>query len=223
MQHGSSQKEESVNQDRNETAQEFMEEIAEDLGYAPKGEKNQGSGLSMGQGHIPTYLILGGVGVVLFIAVTAFFLMSKGGGRPQEFAAFQARLNRLEERMSALTKLEERTAVLARLEERMTRLEGMKGLKTLAGLEDRIDRLEKGAKDLQQEIQKTATRNEPPPAAPKKAAPDTKKRYHTVKAGESIYMIARTYGISVDKLCQLNKISPKKASIQPGQKLLVGP
>ena len=211
-----------MNQDRNETAQEFMEEIAEDLGYTPKGDKNQASGSNMGQGHVPTYLILGAVGVVLFIAVTAFFLISRGGGRPQEFAAFQARLNRLEERMSVLTRLEERTAVLARLEERIAHLEGMKGLKTLSGLEDRIDRLEKGAKDLQQEIQKTAARKEPPPA-PKKAAPDTKKRYHTVKAGESLYMIARTYGISVDKLCQINKISPKKASIQPGQKLLVGP
>lgn len=209
-----------MNQNRNETAQEFMEEIVDDLGYTPKGGKNQRSGSSTGQSRASTYLIL--VGVVLFVAVAAFFLMGRNGNPTEELASIQARLNRLEERMVGLNRLDERMVGLNKLDERMTRLEGLKGLKGLAGLEDRINRLEKDAKDLQQEIQKTASRNVAPPS--KKAAlevkQEVKQQYHTVRPGESLYMITRKYGISMEKLCQLNKITPKK-SIQPGQKLLV--
>ncbi len=227
-----------MNQDRNETDQEFMEEIVEDLGYRPKGEKAYGSGGGLGQGGIPTYLILGGVGLLLLIAVAAFFLLSRGGGRPEEFGAFEARLNRLEERMAVLARIEDRTSALAKLEERITRMEGMKGLKSLAGMEDRLSRLEKESKELQQEIQKVGSPKESPetkkpptpqpepkksvPSEPKKGAPQVKERYHTVQAGESLYMIARKYGTTVDRIRQLNKISPK-ASLQAGQKLLVGP
>jgi len=216
-----------VNQDRNETDQEFMEEIVEDLGYTPKGERNPGSGSGIGQGPFPTYLILGGVGMVLLIAVAIFLLMGRGAGRPEEFAALKSRISRLEERMAVLTRIEERIAVMARIEERMARLEGMKALKGLAGIEERIDRIEKEARDLHQQIQKTASHTPPPEAkqpatqAAKKPVQEVKQRYHTVRAGETLFTIARKYGLSLSRLCQINKISPK-ASIRPGQKLLVG-
>lgn len=226
-----------MNRDNNETDEEFMEEIVEDLGYRPKGGKNHGSGEGPGQGGIPTYLILGSVGLLLLLAVAAFFLLSRGGGRPEEFGALEARVNRLEERMAVLARLEERTSALAKLEERIARVEGTKGLKSLAGLEDRLSRLEKESKELQQEIRKVGSPKETPepqrpPARPepkkpspppqRKPAPQAKERYHTVQAGENLYMIARKYGISVDRLRLLNKLSPR-ASLQAGQKLLVGP
>ena len=51
----------------------------------------------------------------------------------------------------------------------------------------------------------------------------TKKRtYHEVRRGETLSRIAQKYGISVEKLCRLNKITPKTL-IRPGQKLLVSP
>jgi LysM repeat protein len=53
--------------------------------------------------------------------------------------------------------------------------------------------------------------------------PRTKKgTYHEVRHGDTLSRIAQKYGISVEKLCRLNKITPKTV-IRPGQKLLVSP
>ena len=51
----------------------------------------------------------------------------------------------------------------------------------------------------------------------------TKKRtYHEVRRGETLSRIAQRYGISVEQLCRLNKITPKTV-IRPGQRILVSP
>lgn len=47
-----------------------------------------------------------------------------------------------------------------------------------------------------------------------------KKQYHVVARGESLFQIAGKYGHTVDKLRNLNKMTPRQ-NIQPGQKLLV--
>lgn len=44
--------------------------------------------------------------------------------------------------------------------------------------------------------------------------------YHTVQRGESLYLIARRYGITVRYLCALNGISTRSA-LRPGQRLRV--
>ena len=49
-----------------------------------------------------------------------------------------------------------------------------------------------------------------------------KERYHEVHSGETLYRIARKYGLSVTELCRLNNITPNKI-IQPGQKLIIAP
>jgi hypothetical protein len=47
-----------------------------------------------------------------------------------------------------------------------------------------------------------------------------KTRYHVVARGESLSQIAGKYGLTVDKLRTLNKMTPSQ-TIHPGQKLLV--
>ncbi|MBW2367808.1 MAG: LysM peptidoglycan-binding domain-containing protein [Deltaproteobacteria bacterium] len=44
--------------------------------------------------------------------------------------------------------------------------------------------------------------------------------YHRVKSGETVYRISRNYGVSIETLVRLNKLS-KKSSIYSGQKLLI--
>jgi RND family efflux transporter MFP subunit len=51
---------------------------------------------------------------------------------------------------------------------------------------------------------------------------ETSEQYHEVQSGESLYLIANKYGLSVDELCRLNNINPRQI-IRPGQKLLVSP
>jgi RND family efflux transporter MFP subunit len=55
-----------------------------------------------------------------------------------------------------------------------------------------------------------------------KPTAQARKQYHEVQSGESLYLIANKYGLSVDELCRLNNIYPRQI-IRPGQKLLVTP
>jgi membrane-bound lytic murein transglycosylase D len=48
----------------------------------------------------------------------------------------------------------------------------------------------------------------------------TKKKYHTVRSGESLSKIANKYGLSVTELKQMNKL--KSNYVKVGQKLVVG-
>jgi len=53
----------------------------------------------------------------------------------------------------------------------------------------------------------------------KKIAPPV---YHEVKAKETLYQISRRYGLTVDDLRKLNRLTPETV-IHPGQKLIVAP
>ncbi len=59
-----------------------------------------------------------------------------------------------------------------------------------------------------------------PVGGQEKPAVKTEPAYHQVQPGETLYRIAKKYGISLDELCRLNQIS-KEQAIKPGQKLLV--
>lgn len=52
--------------------------------------------------------------------------------------------------------------------------------------------------------------------AVRKRVSDAHPRYHVVRRKDSLYGIAAKYGISVKKICHLNRISPKEV-IRPGQ------
>ncbi len=52
-----------------------------------------------------------------------------------------------------------------------------------------------------------------------KKEPATDSRYHVVKPGETLYSIAKRYGVNISKLRELNGISTR--SLTPGQKILV--
>ncbi len=185
-----------MNQDKNEAAQEFMKEVVDDLGYTPKGEKNQRSTKSIDPKPGPGFLIPAGIVILLLIAIIAFFFTNRTDNSKEDLAAIQSGLNRLEERLAHLD-----------------------------GLEERVVRLETEGKKLLQSVHDITARNaktyKEKPSPPKKKPSPIKKRYHTVRAGDSLYSIAKKYGISTDKLCRLNRITPKKP-LQPGQKLLVG-
>ena len=55
--------------------------------------------------------------------------------------------------------------------------------------------------------------------APKK---NGKTRTHVVESGESLWGIAKKYGVSVSDICEASKISPEDP-LQPGQELTIPP
>ena len=93
-------------------------------------------------------------------------------------------------------------AELGDLEKRLTKLEGTD--QKLARLESQVRKLERSMSKSTRSV----------------AARTKKTRYHEVRQGETLSRIAQKYGITVEQLCRLNKITPKTV-IRPGQKLLV--
>ena len=93
-------------------------------------------------------------------------------------------------------------AKLGDLEKIVTKLEGTD--RKIAHLESQVRMLERSLSKLTRPV-----------------TSKTKQRtYHQVRKGETLSRIAEKYGITVEKLCRLNKITPKTV-IRPGQKLLI--
>lgn len=80
-------------------------------------------------------------------------------------------------------------------------------------LSQKIDRMEK-------KIALVAIGTEPTVPIHTKALSQTESLYHEVRSGETLFRIAKKHSMSVDKICRLNRITPKTL-LHPGQKLLV--
>ncbi|MFH1083104.1 MAG: LysM domain-containing protein, partial [Pseudomonadota bacterium] len=119
--------ERNVSQDKGDAAQEFMREVVNDLGYAPKSEKNQQARGSIDLRPNSRFLIPGIIGILLLITVSAFFFLDQREVSKKDIASIQTGLNRLEERLDRLDLLEER---IARLEAEEKRL--LQSLKNMA-------------------------------------------------------------------------------------------
>lgn len=86
-----------------------------------------------------------------------------------------------------------------------------KSVTKLEGTDQKIAHLESQVKMLERSLSKLTR---PVTSSTKKST------YHEVRRGETLSRIAQKYGISVEQLCRLNKITPK-AVIRPGQRLLI--
>jgi LysM repeat protein len=59
------------------------------------------------------------------------------------------------------------------------------------------------------------------PAGKETPKPASNEKFHTVGKNDTLYSISARYGLTVDQLCKMNKL-PKKATLQPNQKIYVG-
>ena len=86
-------------------------------------------------------------------------------------------------------------------------------LKKLVTLTDKVNQLQRRVDALGKRSGTAVTVSRQPVA-------QSSERYHTIRRGENLSVIAKKYGLTVTELCLLNDISPRKA-IHPGQKLIV--
>jgi LysM repeat protein len=86
-------------------------------------------------------------------------------------------------------------------------------LKDLGTLKDKIDQLQLRVDALAVKVRSTG-------AVVRNPVRQSTKKYHTVRSGENLSLIARKYGFTVNELCSINGITPRKP-IHPGQKLRV--
>ena len=186
-------------------------ESREDLYH---GSSSHASG---GQAFKHIYIAIGGFLILIVLSVIGI-----------------ARTYSLAEKVQLLA-LESR---LEQLENRLGMIESEGGLAQTTGqgnqlilLTERLDQLEA---NMTARINSMANQLNTAPAKPaaeattktEAAVPDselkkeTKAKIHTVKKGETLYRISRSYNLSVEQLRQYNQLDPK-ASIYPGQKLKV--
>jgi hypothetical protein len=162
------------------------------------------------------------VGCLLLI-VLLFIVFSFTGDDVGEdrFLAMEARLKRIEDRIAKiedvdekLTRIWEQAKDFEQFKVRFERQEASLSLRldNLSKEVDRLQQLKTVAKPAKTEVSKTN----------KTVDTTAKPKYHTVSQGETLYGISRQYGLTVEKLRQINKLT-EGTTIQPGQKLLVKP
>ena len=150
------------------------------------------------QGNPKNYLaekknvILIGVGVLIVVLIFIFFGNSGKDKSAETLAQMEQKLAAIEQKITLLEKQQEDLA--------------SGPVKSLA---ERVEMLEKRPAEKPKL-----------PAAPKAQAVSPAKRYHEVKKGETLTAIAKKYGLSIEELRRMNKLSPK-ATLSAGQKLIV--
>jgi len=137
---------------------------------------------------------------ISFLLLIVLFLSCYGCQKrdyAEELDAISARLAMIEQRMTQLEKMEQRLSAyefqLKALQESFARLDG-----TIT------------------EILETSQTDRGQPATQRTAG------YYRVERGDSLYGIAKKYGLTVEELRQLNNLT-KGQVIYPGQNLLVNP
>jgi LysM repeat protein len=160
---------------------------------------------------------------ILIIAViigVALFLLRRGDGKvEQEMLAVQGRLAKIE---VGLRKLERTNKPDARADNQGENLQrAIQGLKNNRQTFDkRLNQLENRIDTLQAELNKRVAEVNALAQARVQAEAAAQPSYHTVERGETLYRIAIKYGLTVDRLRELNDLQPAQI-IYPGQRLLV--
>jgi LysM repeat protein len=179
-------------------------------------------------------VLIAAAGLLIAVIFVLMFLSgSPKSSEKEQVKSHEARLRSIEEKLAklewldtGLARLDRKEKEIASLSERMLQLESALNLK--------VDQLSKQMAKPQatkqpepspSKAESAPSKAEPPAqkavASPAPTGKDTKTKVHVVQKGETLYGISRKYGITVDELLKLNKISSKDP-IKPGQQLVVG-
>ncbi len=165
-------------------------------------------------------LVLLGLGFFVMIFLFIIFL-----SKTTDLAS-KTKIVNLEKRLALL---EERLGKINEIDEKLILLDTQG--KKIELFVDRFDRFETSM-SLKMDIinnelytskkrgKKAAESKKPEPTKISKKI--THPIYHEVKAKETLYQISRRYGLTVDDLRKLNRLTPETV-IHPGQKLIVAP
>ena len=215
----------------------------EDFGELDEGIRSRLASLDLKSGKVP--FIVGGVVIVLLIILGAIFLGGSDKKTSEELITILAKVKQLETRVTRLDEMDARVTLLEKQDnemqqfiKEMDRIERSlkKGVDKLAKDLDRLQKRKVSAPaktkvpratqkkpvkvEAPRATQKEPVKVEVPTAAQGELITRAPEKYHEVRPGDTLYRIALKSGISVDKLCRLNNITPNTV-IHAGQKLLV--
>lgn len=150
-------------------------------------------------------------------------------GNPVEAARMKSALEDMESRLAGLE-----SQMAANHDRLMGSLDGIRksvdqnaehigqALKTLEALSARLEQLEKRYSSAMKAAAGTRGKEEKAGAPSPQKAPQTGKKYYTVKKNDTLYSIARLNGIALQTLLEINGLK-KNAVIHPGDRLQVSP
>ena len=159
--------------------------------------------------------------LVLVILVVWFFSPRDTSMNPEQLKILESRVGELESKIRRFDKFHEN---LIRLENQTKKfahtIDRFDEFQTSTAL--RMDVLAKELVALQNSKSEIKPVVPQVPESESRKAEISGKKYHIVKAGETLYSISRGYGLSVDALRKFNNIK-NDITIYPGQKLVVEP
>jgi LysM repeat protein len=165
--------------------------------------------------RLTSYLIFAGIVVLILAAGFALFF--------QFHRRSTADLDPIEKRLKMVEQsLPQLAGLVMELQRSVPNLNATREslTKRMDDLSHRMDELSNKVAQLQTATVTEKAEGETSLRVQKESVVKTEKAYHQVQPGETLYRIAKKYGISVAELCRLNQISTGQA-IKPGQKLLV--
>jgi LysM repeat protein len=188
----------------NSDTQEIFDHMAEDLARHQRNDPSfRRQRDSYGSSSSLRFILLGlGAAIVVLL----FILVIRGTGKVN-LVPLQNRIDQLEKK----------TAQIDGNAKKIDALEGQ-----IKALQQTLSKWEGAERSLGERVDKLAKQMGKPQAEPaaQKAKAQAKTRYYEVRSGDTVYSIAKKYGISMDHLRRLNKLK-KDAEIKPGQKLLI--
>lgn len=107
-----------MNQEKDESVQEFMDEIVGDLRYTPKRKKTALSARLTELGRENKTIIFAGAGIVLLILIIAHFAAMGNKVSREDLAPMQGELQELKERIIALEGVERRLSLIEKQTEK---------------------------------------------------------------------------------------------------------
>lgn len=182
-------------------------------------------------------IIMTCAGIVIIIFCVFIFLPGdktsedKFGLKVQELkdqiSILEKRISVLEEQdNSRMTQISALSEMARGFNESSKRLQAVPG--EMENIQKKIDHIDQRQGNLEKRIAEFKTSRTTRVTKPAVAKTQTRQavsakntnKYHKIVEGDTLYSIANKYGLTVDKLRQLNKLSPE-AYIQPGQNLII--
>lgn len=206
--------------DSDKEIDEMMEEMAEDLGRNREQEIDNHHSEDSTKTYSGLPFLLGGVGLVILIAIIFAFLLKGEGVSEGDLESITDGLDRIEKRLSKLEEIEVKTKAFEKqIKELQNSISELKHFKSSSerNLEGLSQKIEQGLEKIT-----TSTNQQKKSEAILSESSTKGGQYHIVKKGDTLYRVSQRYGLKVDELRRINNLKPSD-EIYPEQKLLVKP
>jgi LysM repeat protein len=202
----------------------FERETSEDLERSHEKNKHSHSHKSPDNSKFRWRpLFLAGLGIFVLIIALALLFMDWNKKSREDLNSIKVRLEEMERQLVQLESMDEKIdrlngVVVTNIRDLKNHIEKSNNWHVYMG--ELLNKQVKRIDSLEKRPAPAAIKTKAPRAVIGEPAHKIKDRYHEVRSGETLYKIAKKYGMSVDELCRLNNISSNQ-TILPGQKLLV--